>query len=196
MIDALVQLIVLFAVIFDPLASLVVFVIATASMEPTERRVTASLALLVAAGLSFIVLILGPSVLTVLNTSIDEFRVAGGIVLGILGLKMALGLPIANTEGVRGNSAKAIAALIGTPLLTGPATITTIIVTVTDYGAAVTGLAIAIVLAGTAVLFYNAERITRKLGHTAIQVTSTILGLVTLAWGVKFVAEGLLAIIR
>ena len=56
-----------------------------------------------------------------------------------------------------------------------------------------TGLAIAIVLILTAIIFYLSGFI-NKLGKTTIQVMSTVLGLITLAWGVKLITNGILAI--
>lgn len=195
MLRILLKLVILFFVIFDPLAGLVVFLTASESMKHNERKKTAKLALLVAAGLAASVLIFGEWLLWLFNTSIDEFRVAGGIVLGLLGIKMALGRPLADLSSVKNNSGRAIAAVIGTPLLTGPAAITAIIVSVRDYGREITGASVAIVLLLTAIIFYNAEKLHKMLGNTAIQIISTVLGLVTLSWGVKFIVAGLKAII-
>jgi multiple antibiotic resistance protein len=193
MFENLLPLIILFFVIFDPPASLVVFIAASANMSKGERRLTATLAVFVAASLSFLVLIFGQNLLTLFSTSIDEFRIAGGIILGILGVKMALGLPLTNLDDVKNSSGRAIASIIGTPLLTGPASITTIIISVNDYGRATTGLAIAIVLCLTAIIF-QLSGIISKLGKTTIQVASTVLGLITIAWGVKLISAGILAI--
>lgn len=193
MFEILVQLVILFFVIFDPLASLIVFITASAGMSREDRRLTATLAVLVAASLSFLVLMLGQNLLSLFSTNIDEFKIAGGIILGILGVKMSLGLPLTHLDDVKHSSGRAIASIIGTPLLTGPAAITAIIISVNDYGRILTGIAIAIVL-GVAALIFCFSHLVNKLGKTAIQVTSTLLGLITLAWGVKLITNGLLAI--
>ncbi|MDD5331326.1 MAG: MarC family protein [Candidatus Nanoarchaeia archaeon] len=193
--ESLIQLIILFAVIFDPLASFAVFLAASSKMKPKERRKTATYAILIALGLSLAVLILGETLLKIFSTNIDEFRVAGGIILLLLGIRMALGKSLTNLESVEGNSSKAVAALIGTPLLTGPAAITAILVSMNDYGRVMTGLAVLTVLFATGILFYQANRINKFVGHTTIQTMSTILGLITLAWGVKFIAVGVKAIL-
>lgn len=193
MLETLLQLIVLFFVIFDPPASLAVFFTATKSMKVGERKKTAMLAVGIAALISALFLILGESVLQLFNTNINEFRVAGGIILGILGIKMVLGQSLANMNSVKKKSATAIAAVIGTPLITGPAAITSIIISTHDSGFLVTTAAVAIVLAFTASLFYYSAKNSYEVQkhETAIQVLSTILGLITLAWGVKFVTAGL-----
>ena len=189
--QSITQLIVLFFVIFDPFVSLAVFVIATQSMQRKERNRVASLAVLVAAGISLIVLILGHELLTLLSTSLDDFRVAGGIILGLLGIRMVWGQSLAFGEAIKNNSAMAVAAIIGTPLLTGPAAITAIMIGVNDYGHVATGAAVAVVLGITAIMFYQANAIQKALGNTTLQVISTILGLITVAWGVKFIRAGL-----
>jgi len=191
MLENLIQLIVLFTVIIDPLASFAVFTVATDPMKRSERRKTAMLAILVAAVLSGLVLFLGERLLDLFNTDIESFKVAGGIILLIFGIQMSLGLSLFDVEKKEGNSSAAIASLIATPLLTGPATISTIIIASHDYGVTDTGLAIAIVLGLSAVLLFLSADISKKIGKIPIQVLSTIMGLITLAWGIMFIREGL-----
>lgn len=191
MIPDLVKLIILFFVIFDPFASLIVFFVATKEMEYKQKVKTACLAIGVALGLSYLVLLLGNNLLEIFNTSLQDFKVAGGIILGILGVQMALGASIGKLEKHENNSSSAIAALIGTPWLTGPAAITTIIITVKDYGTIMTGSAVTIVLLGTGLMFYLAEKLNKFMGITPIQIMSSIFGLITVAWAIRFIREGL-----
>lgn len=149
MVAVFLQLFILFFVIFDPLASFIFFLVSTNSMKEAERRRTAIFAVVVAAAISFAVLLFGQNLLALFNTSITEFQIAGGIILSVLGLKMVLGYSLVDVERVKGDSSWAIASIIGTPLLTGPAAITSIIVSVHDYGRFVTGAAVGTVLLGT-----------------------------------------------
>jgi multiple antibiotic resistance protein len=190
MLERIFQLIILFLVIFDPLASISVFIVATKEMANKERLNTALLSVLVAAIISFSFLIFGQNILLLFDTTINDFKAAAGIILGILGIKMVLGESITNIDAAKNNSGRAIAAIIGTPLLTGPAAITTIIVSVHDYGMLVTGIAVTIVLVFTAMLFLFSGKIYKIFGVTTIQVITTILGLITISWGVKFVKAG------
>lgn len=191
MFENLPQLIVLFTVIIDPMASFAVFAVATDPMKDSERRRTAFLAIAVAAIISGLVLFLGERLLDLFNTDIQNFKVAGGIILLIFGIEMALGMSLFDVEKKEGSSTAAIASVIATPLLTGPATISTIIITSHDYGVTCTGLAIVIVLAISAALLLAAGILAKKIGRMPIQVMSTIMGLITLAWGVMFIRDGL-----
>lgn len=194
MIETLLSLIVLFFVIFDPPMSLSVFTTATSNLEQKERNVIAQIAILVAGTLSLLVLLLGENLLFLFNTNIDEFKIAGGIILGILGVKMVLGESITDTSNLKNNSSRGIAAIIGTPLLTGPAAITAIMVSSVDYGRFLTGLAVLIVLIITGIIFLFSNFFNRILGKTAIQILTTILGMINICWGVNFIASGIKAI--
>ncbi|MHA2364775.1 MAG: MarC family protein [Candidatus Hodarchaeales archaeon] len=190
------QLILLYAVIFDPLASFAVFSMATKNKVNGQIKDIALLSVLVAGIISFGVLLTGGFILDLLNTRLDDFRIAGGIILAILGIKMALGQSIAEDPDKLNQSPNAIAAIIGTPLLAGPAAITTIIISTQDYGVELTGLAIGIVLLFTGLLFLCSTPLNKVVGPTSLQVLSAILGLVTLAWGIKFIREGLVPFIQ
>ncbi len=191
MLGTLIQLVILFFVVIDPLASFFVFYATSSTMVPKERQKTGILAILIAVLLCFMVLILGQRLLELFSTTLDEFRIAGGIVLTILGIKMVLGEPLINTHEKKENSARALASIIATPLITGPATIFTIILASSDYGKVLTGLAVGIVLLITVLLFLMSNKVKKVLGDTATQVATTILGLVTLSWGVKFIILGI-----
>ena len=191
MIGNLISLIILFFVIYDPLLSIPFFLNATKNMDKEERFRTATLAILVASIISIAVLFSGIRLLNLFNTNLDDFKVAGGIVLGLLGVKMVLGIPITEIEKGDNKSISGVAVIIGTPLLSGPAAITTIIISVSDYGLFTTGIAVTLVLALTGILLYSAAKLLQFLGETTIQVSTTMMGLITLSWGVMFVRGGL-----
>ncbi len=187
----LISLMILFFVIYDPLLSIPFFLNATKNMDEEERFKTATLAILVASIISIAVLFSGIRLLHLFNTNINDFKVAGGIILGLLGVKMVLGIPITEVEEEDSTSISGVAVIIGTPLLSGPAAITTIIISVSDYGLLTTGIAVTVVLVLTGILLYSASKLLRFLGETTIQVSTTMMGLITLAWGVMFVRGGL-----
>jgi multiple antibiotic resistance protein len=187
----LLHLVVLFFVIFDPLASFAIFHTTTLHLSRRERNRVATWAVLIALFLSYTVLLFGESFLRLFNISMPDFMIACGLVLGLLGIQMSLGQTLSNIEQYRDKTAYGIAAIIGTPLLTGPAAISTIIVAASEYGIPVTGMAIAIVLLLTVILFYLSTSIHRLVGETPTRVISTFLGLITIGWGVKFIREGL-----
>jgi len=190
MFEALVQLVILFTVIIDPLSSFAVFTTSTATMTAAEKKRTALYAVLAAAIMSYAILFVGEPLLNLFSVGISDFKIAGGIVLAIFGVQMTLGQSL-GSKIKEGASVPAVAAIIATPLLTGPAAITAIIAAVHDYNIYVTGAAITVVLLITAVMFSLPTRIINKIGTTPIQFVSVIMGMITLAWGVRFIKDGL-----
>lgn len=192
MFTKLFQLVILFLVIFDPLASLSVFIVATKEMDDKTRIKTAMLSVGVAMAISYVFLIFGQNVVIFFGSNMSDFKTASGVILGVLGIKMVLG-EVSDKNKIDSNSSQAIAALIATPLLTGPAAITTIIISVNDneFGFIITGLAITIVLLLTSVIFLASSKIQRFINQTFIKVLTTIMGLITISWGVKFIRQGL-----
>ncbi|HOZ35458.1 MAG TPA: MarC family protein [archaeon] len=196
MISKLIALLVLFFVIIDPLASFAVFFVNTKNYKKKEKIKIAIMAVAIAAVLSFLVLLFGENLLTIFSTDINSFKIAGGIILLILGINMSLGRSIVEVEKSNADSVHAIASVIATPLLTGPATITAIIISAADYGKVLTGVAIGIILLLTGISLYLTiifHHLTEK-AKTTIQIISTMLGLITLAWGVNYILTGVQAI--
>jgi multiple antibiotic resistance protein len=191
MLEALVQLVILFTVIIDPLSSFAVFTSSTASMTAEEKKRTARYAVLAAAIMSYAVLLVGEPLLRLFSVSISDFKIAGGIILAIFGVQMTLGQSMGQNGVKQGTSVPAVAAIIATPLLTGPAAITAIIGAVHDQGMLVTAIAVTIVMAITAVMFSLPTRVINKIGKTPIQFASVIMGMITLAWGIRFIKDGL-----
>jgi multiple antibiotic resistance protein len=196
MFSQLFSLIILFFVIIDPLTSFVVFFVSTKGFEKKAKLRIALLSVLLAAIISYLVLFLGNSLLQIFSTDINSFKIAGGIILLILGINMSLGKSFSDIEKMEGDSIHAIASIIATPLISGPATITAIIISSSDYGKLVTGVALGIILVIITALFYLSIRyqnVTNK-AKTTIQVITTLMGLITLAWGVNYILSGIQAI--
>lgn len=191
MLENLLQLIVLFFVIIDPPLSFAVFSVATRGQSNKKKINIASVAISFALLISYTFLFFGGHILKLFSTNIDNFRVAGGIILAIYGTRMALGRTSAIIEKSHKNSVKAIAAIIATPLISGPATMTAIVVSTHDYGMFVTGIAVGIILALTGLLLFLSIWTIKWINETAIQVATTFMGLVTLSWGITFIRGGL-----
>ena len=183
----LIQLIILFFVLFDPFASLAAFFAATELMSHSEKKRVAFYAILVAGLLSFGTLLFGEKLLVLFHTNISDFRIAGGLILIILGVRMSLGYALTNIDNSRKErSIHAIAALIATPLLTGPAVMTATIVLKYDYGISLTAMALIAVLSVTWMMFNNSQKIYNLFGKETIKVITTFFGLITISWGIGF----------
>ena len=194
MVPELLSLFVLFFVILDPLQSFAFFFVRTNGLTKKERVSIALLATGIAVVILYMFLFFGKGVLDLFNTNIDSFRIAGGILLALLGITMCGYLKSHDDDKDNAkDSHTTIATVIATPLLSGPAAITATIISVVDHGRVLTGIAIGLVLLitfGLLLLSVVFNKILNK-SKVAIKVLTTILGLITLAWGIDFILTGL-----
>jgi len=184
------QSFILLLVIMDPLVSMSVMLSLIKKNDGDKIRKIAFKAVMVAAIVFFIFAIGGDTALKILGVDLDSFKVAGGIVLTLLGIQMVLGISFKKEER---QDLSEIAVVIGTPIITGPATIATSIILLKEEGMVST------LIAGTAALIVVllslllVRPITNLLGESGMKVLSTMMGIVTIAWGVRFILSGALA---
>jgi multiple antibiotic resistance protein len=141
----------------------------------------------------------GDSVLTLAGTSLGAFRVAGGIVLLLMGLSM-LGAqpgPVRQTRedaSVAAQQSSVAVVPLGIPLVAGPGSITAVIVQM-QRGAGAGHLAavlacIAVVSLACWLALRFAEAIGRTLGPLGLNVVSRLLGLLLAAVAIEMMANG------
>jgi multiple antibiotic resistance protein len=200
----------LFALI-DPVGNTPLFAAATAGAKAAGRRLTA-LYISIFAFLALTVFFLtGLSLLRYFGISLPAFRIAGGVLLFLMGLDMARG-ELADTLGDAAKeagdlSARAYArqrferlvAPFGMPLLVGPGAISTVVIYAGDAGrlgwqgeAAGVGV-IAAVAVTIMAAFWMTGLITRVLGRIGMIVVVRVLGLILCAMAVQFIIAGVAA---
>ncbi|MFH1199476.1 MAG: MarC family protein [Candidatus Micrarchaeota archaeon] len=175
-------------VIMNPFSSLVPFIMLTKDQTAAERARSANLASLVAGVLAVSFLFAGPIILTLMALSLSSFKIAGGIVLVLLGLQTVLGVKLSNAEEP---DKEAVAVLIGTPLLTGPGVLTSVILMSEDHGALITFFAILASVAISWLILRGANRMQKAMGRQMLLVVVKIMGLLLVTRGVQFVIAGL-----
>jgi multiple antibiotic resistance protein len=197
-------LITLLAVV-NPLAIVPFFIHYTEGFSRQQRRET----VITAAFTAFLVIsmsaLLGLQVLEFFGISLASFQVGGGMLLLTSSLNMLNARPAeakpATQDLEQGAEKAAMGASIAVvpltiPLLTGPATISTVVIYAERAQtawqmAALVGYGVVIALA-TAVAFALAEPIARVLGKTGISVMTRLMGLILAALAVEVMALGLL----
>jgi len=179
-------------VIIDPFLAAAVFISITKGMSKKEKAREAFLAAFVALGLLLIFLFSGLLVLNLLGISFGSFIVAGGIILFILGVQTLLGIEFSKKE----HKSKIVAIIIGTPLLSGPGAMTTVIILSQQYGYWPPVIASILVLLVTGVILYFADAISKFFGDRLIEVLSRVLGLVLAAMAIEFIKNGIMEMIK
>jgi multiple antibiotic resistance protein len=190
--------------IVNPLAIVPFFIHYTQGFSDEQRRRT----IFVAAFSAFVVIaisaLLGLQILDFFSISLASFQVGGGMLLLISSMNMlnaqpAEAKPLTNEmedgaeKAARGASIAVVPLTI--PLLTGPATMSTVVIYAEKAQtalqvAALVGYGVVIALV-TAISFSLAEPIARVLGKTGINVMTRLMGLILAALAVEVMAGGL-----
>jgi multiple antibiotic resistance protein len=185
-IDQLIYAVALLFFIFDPFASLPIFISLTKNMDDEEKRKSARNAVLVSGALFVIFTLLGTWILDLFGISLDAFRVAGGLVLLLMAIEIIFSLSF-----TQGNDKDSVAwVIIATPILTGPGVISTAIILTASVGAFTTIIAGVISLAITWGLLRNSIYIVNRVGSNAIDIFSKIIGMLLAALAIEFVLQG------
>ena len=198
----------LFALV-DPIGNIPIFAAATAGASVRQRlSVSALICLFIAAFLMFF-FFSGLWLLQFFGISLAAFRIAGGILLLLLGLDMTRGDFLtmfadadaaADAKDVRGYASRRFKRLIvpfAMPLLIGPGAISTIIIQAGEaakigYAGTIAGLlAIGAASLATFVVFSATGPISRVLGDVGMAIIVRVLGLILCALAVQFILAGL-----
>jgi len=196
----------LFALI-DPIGTVPLFAAATMGVKSKDSR-------LIAVYIAFFILFFltffyfsGLSLLAFFGISLPAFRMAGGIILFLLGLDMVRGDMAVSVEGAdttpgegRAHARKRFERMIvpfAMPLLIGPGAISTVIIYASEakrfglVGAAVGVGVIAATALSTMLAFWASPLITRMLGKIGLTIVVRVLGLILCALAVQFVMIGI-----
>ncbi len=186
--------------IVNPLAIVPFFIHYTMGFSRAQRRRT----VLISATTAFLVIavaaVAGLQILDFFGISLASFQVGGGMLLLMSALSMLNAQPAeakATRDEVDDAASRASIAVVPLtiPLLTGPATMSTVVIYADQaqtfwQHAALVGYGL-VVAAATWVCFTLAEPIARVLGKTGINVMTRLMGLILAALAVEVMASGL-----
>jgi multiple antibiotic resistance protein len=199
--DLLKPLIALLAIV-NPIGVIPFFLAFTQNFSPQQRQRTIEVASFTVFAVIALSAVAGLKIIEFFGISIASFQVGGGTLLLISSLQMlnaqpAEAKPSDVDEGTQKVDAGASIAVVplAIPLLTGPATISTIVIYaektrhVWEHAVLVGyGIVIGVV---TYVTFMASGRIGKVLGRTGINVMTRLMGLILAAMAVELLADGL-----
>lgn len=176
-------------VILDPILSVPIFAGMTKGQSSREIHKQAFIAVAVAGGLMYIFLVFNTTIFEILGLTLSTFQIAGGILLFLLGMQMALGIDICRSKD---QSPTAAGVVIGTPILCGPGAITTVMLLSKDYGILIPFIAITLSLVATWIILYFSAGIQNLLGSVVTDIMGRVLGMLVAAIAVKIIFSGIM----
>lgn len=187
--------------IMNPFVALPMFLSLTEGEPAARQRRDALRVALYSAVLGTVILLTGTALLSFFGLSVDDFRIAGGVVLLTIGLGMLNGGSRAHsgTKAERAQQAEQEDPAfypLTFPMIVGPGTITTLVVLagraddMGDYLGTAAALALVIVILGV-VLFFAAN-IGRHLSETLRVIMTRLMGMILAAIAVQMIVAGAL----
>lgn len=177
----------------DAVGTLPILLGLSESMMAKERARMVRLAMVTALGLGLGFIALGKIVFFLMGIEVYDFLVAGGLILFILAARELL------TER-RGEQTLADREMIGvfplgTPLIVGPAVLTTLLLLIDQYSIGAVVLSFIINLAIAWLIFSQGNRIASFLGRSGLRAASKIAMLLLAAIAVMMIRKGILDIL-
>jgi multiple antibiotic resistance protein len=196
MLDKLFHDIVTLFVVINPIGAVPLFVAVAGRESTAARRRIAGQAIVIAAAILLAFIDIGQVVLEALGVDLASFRVAGGLVLVVIALRMVLEEARINTADSSEAHRNIAVFPLAMPFIAGPASIMAVVLLTdnnvyTVWQQAETAALMLVVLAFTYVCLIGADVVQRLLGPTGANVVSRIMGLILAALAVQSILSGL-----
>jgi multiple antibiotic resistance protein len=187
-------------IIVNPVSGVMVFISMTAQMSQADKIYIAKRSVIIACIIAIIFSIAGEIILKLFRITADSLWIAGGILLFLVAIDMLFART--TRESITSEELKDAAQRenisvfpIGMPLLTGPGTITTVIVLMRtseniDLKLMVIG-AILLTFVITFLIFRFSDYFNKVVGMTGMLVMTRIMGLFLAAIAVDFITTGI-----
>ncbi|CAJ9424211.1 marC integral membrane family protein [Burkholderia pseudomallei] len=190
--------------LINPLGAVPFFLSLTAQQTEAERRHTIRIAAVSVFCVIAVTTLLGQQIIDFFGISVGSLEVGGGIIMLLMAISM-LNAQIGNTRSTpeerdEAESKNSIAVVpLAIPLLTGPGSISTVIVYAANarhwydrLGLVAIGAALALICFFAMQL---AEPIAHWIGRTGINIATRLMGLMLSALAVEFIVDGLKALL-
>ncbi len=185
-------------VTIEPIGTVVLFAALTSGLSPTERRKTATRAIIYSAIVLLSAILVGQIILTAMHIQLISLQIAGGIILFLFGLQMIFGQTA--TAFSRSEAGHDMAVFpLAIPSIVGPESIMVVILLTDNYLYSITTQAITAgvmlsVLAVTYVLMLLAEHLLRLIGKNGAAILERIMGIILATLSVDLIVDALVSI--
>ena len=176
----------------DAVGVLPAFLGMTGGLDRARVRRVIWQSVVTAAGVALVFLLIGRGVFQLLGILVQDFMIAGGVLLFVYSLNDLLAVE----ERRRKVDADSLGVVpLGVPLISGPAVLTTSLLLLNEHGFAPTAAALLVNVALAGVVFASAELFHRLLGKAGARAASKLASLLLAAIAVMMVRKGVFQLI-
>jgi multiple antibiotic resistance protein len=174
-------------VAIDPVGLAAIFLGLGRGLPLAARQRVARQATLTGGAVALLFLFLGQSIFAALGITVQDFQVAGGLILFILAAR-EIALPAAGGRERPPGDFGVVP--LGMPLIAGPALITTLLLLARSHGLPVTLAALAVNLGIVVLTFAGSDFLGRTVGGTGLRAVSKVIALLLAAIAVSMIRRG------
>lgn len=189
-------------IIVNPLSSTLLYVSLTGTLDHEVKVRIAHEAARYALAILLIFALVGGVILQLFGISLEAFRIAGGILLFLIGMEMVYAKTsrskMTATEKYEGIDAEDVSVMpLAIPMIAGPGGITTSIVLMNEakgIGPLAYGVVLVSIVLTIGVTYYmmrNADYIVKRIGQREFRAVNRLMGMLLIAIAVQFVIIGL-----
>lgn len=158
-----------------------------------EKHKTILDAVATATSVAIIFMLGGKLILQLLGITIPDFQIAGGALLFIISMRLLL--PGAEKRVLANGKDRGVGVFpLGTPLITGPAVLTTTLIMLDSFGLIPTFVALSLNMLIVWIVLSNANVIMNVIGASGTRAFSKIMYILLAAIGVMMVRKGIMGI--
>ncbi|PID35869.1 MAG: antibiotic resistance protein MarC [Rhodobacterales bacterium] len=194
-----------FFAIMNPFVNLPVFLAMTAGFTVAQQRVLAVRITLFSAIMCAVILLAGQKIIGFFGITVDQFRIAGGVVLAHIAWNMLNGKEAASHHGSdkEQDQMAELSALafypITFPMIVGPGTIATLIIYAGHAGnmegLIAVGAVVAVILVMLFAVMFFASFFGKVLTDTMRVIMTRLMGMILLAIAVEMMVDGAKAVL-
>lgn len=174
-------------IVMDAVGNLPMVLALSEGMPQGQRERMIHIAMITASAVGLVFLFFGQFILQIMNISPGSMTIAGGIILFVLCIRF-----LVSGRVVEAKREEMVAVVpIGTPLVVGSATITTLLLLVIEFPLWIVLISLASNLIITWLIFMGGGRIARFLGKGGLTAVSQVFNLLLAAIAVSMVIRGL-----
>jgi multiple antibiotic resistance protein len=174
-------------IVIDALGNLPFIISFSEGMSKRDRRKMIHVAAVTATIVGLAFLFFGQFILNVMGISVGSFAIAGGLILLVLSIKYILTGRM--VEAIREEMIAVVP--IGTPLLSGPATITTLLLLVGQFPLYIVLISFVLNLLIAWVIFLLGNQIVNFMGKGGLRAVSNVFNLLLAAIAITMIIRGL-----
>lgn len=175
----------------DPLGLLPIFVGLTQDLSAAERRRIVVQSIFTALSLAAGFIILGKIIFRLLGITVGDFMIAGGAILFSIAI-----IDIMYSSEQRRLTFEDLGVVpLGTPLMVGPAVLTTSLIIIDQFGIWITLLSVFVNIVIVAVVFSFSDRLIGIIGKSGARALSKVMALLLAAIAVMMIRRGIFAVL-